>query len=556
VANPATDPLQIPVAIAGGGPVGLMLALFLDLYGVRSVVFNTEPEVRRHPKGSTHNSHTMEHHRRLGIAPRVRDLSLPKDRPTDVAYFTRLTGWELGRIRMPSENEKRRAVANTAATDQVPEPLLRANQMYVEAFLLEHARTRPNVTIRFGWQLTGLQEDADGVTAEVESAGGRERWRAQYLAGCDGGRSFVRRSLALRYSGFASLDSPYYGGRQNATYFRAPTLYRDHLAHRPGWNYWIVNPKGRCTIISLNRDDEFLSFSKAPDDGAEPTDQDAVRTIIRSIGVDLPIQIIGHWPWTAGVALVADRFGAGRVALAGDAAHLFTPTGGFGMNTGMDDASNLAWKLAALVQGWGGAGLLASYEIERKPIAHRNTTAARELSKQLASMPDITLVDEDSPAGEATRRKVSAHLAGMTEEYASIGVQLGARYDGSPVITEDGAPPPDQLERYTPSGVPGGRAPHYWPGPGRGYGDSLFDKFGRGFTLLRLGRHAGDASSLIGAARKRNIPLTVIDLPSAEARELYGRDLALVRPDQYVAWRGDAPPADPDRVLAQVVGAA
>jgi 2-polyprenyl-6-methoxyphenol hydroxylase-like FAD-dependent oxidoreductase len=544
---------NIPVAIVGGGPVGLMLALYLDHYGVRSVIFNSEPEVRRHPKGSTHNSRTMEHHRQLGIGPQVRDLCLPINRPTDVSYYSTLTGWELGRLPMPSEADKRRAVANSAATDQIPEPLLRANQMYVEAFLLEHARTRPNITIRFGWQAAGLQEDADGVTVEAESAAGRERWRAQYLAGCDGGRSFVRRSLALRYSGFASLDSPHYGGRQNATYFRAPTLYRDYLAHRPGWNYWVVHPKGRCTIISLNNDEEFLAFSKAPDDGTPPSDEAAAGTIVRAVGAELPLKIIGHWPWTAGVALVADRFATNRMVLAGDAVHLFTPTGGFGMNTGMDDASNLAWKLAALVQGWGGAGLLASYEIERKPIAHRNTTAARELNKQLANMPDVTLIDENSAAGEATRREVSAHLATMTEEYASLGVQLGARYDGSPIVAEDGAPPPDELERYIPSGVPGGRAPHYWPGTGRGFGDSLFDQFGKGFTLLRLGGKA-DTSHVEAAARKRGVPLKVIELAADDARELYGRDLALIRPDQYVAWRGNAPPANPDRLIGRLIG--
>ena len=551
-----TDSVKnIPVAIVGGGPVGLMLALFLDQYGVRSVVFNSEPEVRRHPKGSTHNSRTMEHHRRLGIAPQVRNLSLPINRPTDVSYYTSLTGWELGRIPMPSEADKRRAVTSSAATDQTPEPLLRANQMYVETFLLAHARTRPNITIRFGWQVTAMKEDADGVTVEAESDGSRESWRAEYLAGCDGGRSFVRRSLALRYHGFASLDSPHYGGRQNATYFRAPTLHRDYLAHRPGWNYWIVHPQGRCTIISLNNDEEFLAFSKAPDDGSPPTDESAARVILRSVGADLPVSIIGHWPWTAGVALVAERFATSRVLLAGDAVHLFTPTGGFGMNTGMDDASNLAWKLAAMVQGWAGANLLSSYEIERKPIGHRNTTAARELNKQLANMPPIDAIDEASPAGEATRRKVSAHPATMSEEYASLGVQLGSRYDGSPIVTEDGAPPADDFLNYTPSGVPGGRAPHYWSGQGRNYGDSLFDQFGRGFTLLRLGGRAPDTSSIEAAAQRRRVPLKAIDLPQSDARDLYGRDLALIRPDQYVAWRGDAPPSDPDRLIGRLIGA-
>jgi 2-polyprenyl-6-methoxyphenol hydroxylase-like FAD-dependent oxidoreductase len=555
MAKPDDETNTTSVAIAGGGPVGLLLALFLDLYGVRSVVFNSEPQPRRHPKGSTHNSRTMEHHRRLGIAPRVRDLCLPIERPTDVSYYTSLTGWELGRIRMPSEADKRRAVASSATTDQVPEPLLRANQMYVEAFLYRHACTRPNIAMRFGWQVDRFDEDADGVTVEAACDGAREVWRAQYLAGCDGGRSFVRRALALRYRGFATLDSPQYGGRQNATYFRAPTLFRDHLARRVGWNYWIVDPKGRCTIISLNNDEEFLAFTKVPDDGAPPTDDSMIRVLVRAIGAELPIGIVGHWPWTAGVALVAERFVAGRVALAGDAAHLFTPTGGFGMNTGMDDASNLSWKLAALVQGWGGAGLLPSYETERRPIAQRNTTAARELNKQLAAMPDTTAIGEDTPTGEAQRRAVGAHVGTLAEEYASLGVQLGARYDGSPIVAGDGAAPADDYVNYVPSGVPGGRAPHVWLGAGRGHGDSLFDRLGPGFTLLRLGHKAADGGAIEAAARRRGVPLTVLDVPQADARDLYGADLALVRPDQYLAWRGNAPPADPDRLMAQVTGA-
>ena len=292
-----------------------------------------------------------------------------------------------------------------------------------------------------------MKEDADGVTVEAESAGVGRESLARAISRRLRRRPQLRAPFAWRcaINGFASLNSPHYGGRQNATYFRAPTLYRDHLAHRPGWNYWVVNPQGRCTIISLNDDEEFLAFSKAPDDGAPPTDESAARVILRSVGADLPVSIIGHWPWTAGVALVAERFIAGRVLLAGDAAHLFTPTGGFGMNTGMDDASNLAWKLAAMVQGWGGANLLHPTRPSGSRSAHRNTTAARELNKQLANMPPIDAIDEDSPAGEAARRKVSAHLATMAEEFASIGVQLGARYDGSPIVTEDGAPPADDF---------------------------------------------------------------------------------------------------------------
>jgi 2-polyprenyl-6-methoxyphenol hydroxylase-like FAD-dependent oxidoreductase len=551
---------SIPIAIVGGGPVGLLLALFLDRHGVRSVIFNSEAEVRPHPKGSSHNSRTMEHHRRLGIAQDIRSFSLPPDRPTDVSYFTRLTGWELARLRMPSEAEKQRAVAASAATDQVPEPILRANQMYVEAFLLAHARTRKNITVRFGWQVDKFEDDDEGVTVEAEAVAGaskdaREKWRAQYLVGCDGGRSFVRRSLALRYHGFAKLDAPHYGGRMIATHMRAPTLYKEHLARRHGWQYWVVNPEVRATIISLRGDEEFLIFSKAPDGEETPDDARLSDLVRRAVGADIPMTMLDHRPWTAGIALVAEQFIAGRVVLAGDAAHLFTPTGGFGMNTGMDDTSNLAWKLAGIVRGWGGKSLLKSYEQERRPVAERNTIAARDLNVHLANLSVPAALEQDSREGEAARQNVRAQISTFGEEFASIGVQLGARYDGSPIIAADGAPPADDYVRYTPSSVPGGRTPHFWMDGGRGYGSSLFDRLGFCFTLLRLGNKAADTGAIEQAARTRNVPLEVLDVPQHEARDLYERDLVLVRPDQYVAWRGNALPADPDRLLAQIIGA-
>jgi 2-polyprenyl-6-methoxyphenol hydroxylase-like FAD-dependent oxidoreductase len=556
-----TETQQIPVAIVGGGPVGLMLALFLDRYGVRSVLFNTEAEVRPHPKGSSHNARTMEHHRRLGIAQTIRSFSLPPDRPTDVSYFTRLNGWELARLRMPSEAEKQRTVAASALTHQVPEPILRANQMYVEAFLLAHARTRPNIAVRFGWQVDKFDDDEQGVTVEAEAVAGaakgaREKWRAQYLVGCDGGRSFVRRSLALRYHGFAKLDAPHYGGRMIATHMRAPTLYRDYLKNRHGWQYWVVNPDVRATIIALRGDEEFLVFSKGRDDqDAPPSDAEMAQLVRRAVGTDLPLSMLDHRLWTAGVALVAEQFIAGRVILAGDAAHLFTPTGGFGMNTGMDDTSNLSWKLAAALQGWGGKNLLRSYELERRPVAERNTLAARDLNVHLANVSVPAAIEQNSAEGEAARLFVGAQLAKFGEEFASIGVQLGARYDGSPIVAPDGAPPADDYVRYTPSSVPGGRMPHFWLDGGRGYGSSVFDRLGFGFALLRLGGKAPDAAPLVQAARARKLPLQVLDVPAIEVRELYERDLVLVRPDQYVAWRGNALPADADRLLAQLAGA-
>jgi hypothetical protein len=297
-------------------------------------------------------------------------------------------------------------------------------------------------------------------------------------------------------------------------------------------------------------------FSKARDDQeTTPTDEAMAQMVRRAVGADLPLTMLDHRPWTAGIALVAEQFIAGRVVLAGDAAHLFTPTGGFGMNTGMDDTSNLSWKLAATVQGWGGKDLLHTYEVERRPVAERNTIAARDLNVHLANLSVPEAIEQDSAEGEAARRHVGAQLATFGEEFASLGVQLGARYDGSPIIAPDGAPPADDYVRYTPSGVPGGRMPHFWLDQGRGYGSSVFDPLLLGFVLLRLGGTTRDTGAIEAAARRRGIPFAALDIAASEVRELYGRDLALVRPDQYIAWRGNALPSDPDRLLARLTGA-
>ncbi|MET0867031.1 MAG: FAD-dependent monooxygenase, partial [Pseudorhodoplanes sp.] len=213
-----------------------------------------------------------------------------------------------------------------------------------------------------------------------------------------------------------------------------------------------------------------------------------------------------------------------------------------------------AWKLAASVQGWAGRSLLDSYEIERLPIALRNTGAARELAKSIGDVKASAEMETDTPAGAAARRETGAYLSTFGEEFASIGVQLGARYDGSPIVSGDEAPPPDDFAGYVPSPVPGGRAPHVWVGKGREPGDSLYDRLGLGFTLLRLGSNAPQANALANAAAERGIPLATLDLPDRDVRDLYARDLVLIRPDQHVAWRGNALPADPDALLSKVTG--
>lgn len=548
------DSTRTPVAIVGGGPVGIVLALFLDRYGVPCVVFDAQEEQPAEPRGNTHNARTMEHYRRLGISAAVRRLGLPDRHPADIVYFTRYAGTELSRLRLASRSLRMRQTAAAPATDQTPEPVHRANQMYVENFLYEHARTRPNITLRLGRRVTALRQNATRVELTAEPADGpAEHWTARYAVGCDGGRSFVRRTLGVHYDGDGALDQDVLGRRATAAHLRLPTFHRDAVTGRRAWSYWSLNSDLVMNLIALNGEDEFFLLTSSIDpDTAGP---DRIRELVRrAAGVPLPVEVLGRRPWTPGVALVAQRLTIGRVLLAGDAAHLFTPNGGFGMNTGIDDTANLAWKLAALLHGWGGPGLLSSYESERRPIARRNTTAARELNAGLGSIERPAFLEEDSTRGAEARARVGDLLRCYGERTHSLGVQLGARYDGSPLVVADGEPPADSWGTYTPSSRPGGRAPHLWLDDWHGPGSSLFDRLGPGFTLLRLGGRAPGSKGLEAAAQAQGMPLTVLDVDLEAARDLYERDLVLVRPDQHVAWRGNQLPSDPGELTALVTG--
>jgi hypothetical protein len=386
---------------------------------------------------------------------------------------------------------------------------------------------------------------------EDGAGAGSEELQCQYLVGCDGGQSFVRHRLGIGFEGEGSLDQQFFGGSMTSTHLRAPGV-AEHLVHAPCWMYWTVSPECPMQLITLDGQGEYVLQTKRGPRDRESRPEDAVALLRRGVGADIDVEVLGQGSWTAGRALVAERYGRGRVLLCGDAAHLFTPTGGFGMNTGIDDAANLAWKLAAVVAGWGGSGLLDSYELERRPIAVRNTAAAHRFARSVGNLYAVADLEADSEIGAAARREALAYLSTFGEQFAALGVQLGARYDASPVIVSDGTDPPaDDLAIYTPSACPGGRAPHLWLASGR----SLFDLLGRGFTLLCLRGRGDDAHRLVAAASQRGVPVTLADLTKPEARELYGRKYALVRPDQHVAWRGDRLPDHADPLLDQLTGA-
>jgi 2-polyprenyl-6-methoxyphenol hydroxylase-like FAD-dependent oxidoreductase len=548
-----SDEIHVPVLIVGGGPVGMTLAMSLHAQNVPCLIVNSETAPRWHPKGSTQNARTMEIYRRLGISRTLRGLGLAQDYPLDIGYFTRLTGWELTRIEQPSEAEKQRQLAVAGPTDQVPEPMLRLNQMICEDYLFKHIEKLQGVDVRFGWQCAAFTPRTDGVGAEIEEleSGRKQRVEAQYIVGCDGGRGIVRRQLGVKYAGdSANPEKPaYLNGPMVSTFVSAPDFFK-RIPHKRCWQYWTVNRdiRSNTMIVDQSTDILFGTTLRNPEDKPDPAV--IARQFIASFGENTNFKIIDNKPWTAGHALVADRFGEGRVILCGDAAHLFTPTGGFGLNTGNDDAFNLAWKLAALTQGWGGPALLASYEIERRPIAQRNTAAGKTLARSVGAVPIGEAINDASPEGDTARKTAADFLSTFGEEFASLGVQLGARYDNSPVIAGDGsAASPDDPAIYAPSSVPGGRAPHLWLDGHR----SLYDQLGKGFTLLRFNRSA-QTGALEHAAKAAKMPLDVVDIASEPGRDLYERDLAVVRPDMVVAWRGNRLPEDCAALVARVTG--
>jgi hypothetical protein len=336
-----------------------------------------------------------------------------------------------------------------------------------------------------------------------------------------------------------------------STFLRAPAFYREAIRGRLCWQYFVGNPRVQANFVALDGKGLFLFSTRLQLQGSEQEAEVIDRRLRLCIGTEAEFEYLGHFAWTAGQGLVADSYGAGRIVLAGDAVHLFTPQGGFGMNTGIDDVANLSWKLAALIHGWGGPNLLQSYAAERRPVAIRNTTAAQQMARRAGVAPVTDDIESVSPVGEQARREAAEfYLRSAEAAYAAIGIQLGARYDHSSIVAGDGLAPPDDPHRYIPSASPGGRAPHVWLAKKQ----SLFDQFGLGFTLLRFAGsgHLNDDVEAIAEARR--IALKIVKVNSPVARDLYQADLALVRPDQHVAWRGNRLPDDFDGLLKVVTG--
>jgi 2-polyprenyl-6-methoxyphenol hydroxylase-like FAD-dependent oxidoreductase len=546
--------LDAGVLIIGGGPCGLVLALELGMRKIPTVLLEEKTTPGSFPAANATQARTMEHYRRLRLAEKVRAQGLPPDYPTDIAYFTRFTKHELARFSLPSARDATALIKTMSGSWSAAELPHRCSQMYVEVVLREAVREMQYVTVERGWRVTAIREADDIVLVDAENVDGHEQrtLRTQYIVGADGARSLTRKTLGVGYIGESSVSRGFLGGRMFAVHFRNPKLY-DLIPHPRAWMYWTINRDRRCLMPTVNGRDEF-AFHTQLESGRRPedvSDGEAKAMVQAAIGAPLDIEILARSSWNAGYTLVAEKFSRGNIFIGGDAAHLFTPTGGLGYNTAVEDAVNLGWKLNAMLRGWGGPTLLDSYQIERQAIAQRNTKYARGFADSIGLFVPPAELEDDTPAGAAARKLTGDHFNHHARfEFNIPGITFGGRYDGSPIIVSDGTvPPPDAANTYVPTACPGGRAPHLWLAGGR----SLYDTLGFEFTLLRFGKNPPDAAPFVAAAESFGLPLSVGDVPTDEARELYGADLALIRPDQIVAWRGNSA-NDARHVLRQASG--
>jgi 2-polyprenyl-6-methoxyphenol hydroxylase-like FAD-dependent oxidoreductase len=530
------------VLIVGGGPVGCALAVDLCLRGVACQLIERDEGISYDMRAMNNSMRTMEHMRRWGIADEIRSCSrVPPEFRRDLVFCTALHGRELGVFRAYGFRPE-------DARDLAAEPGQPMSQKYTARVLRARA-AELGCGVHTGWEFGGDLEQRDGhVSVRVAPTGSPERAvtvRARFVVGADGGRSAVRAAAGIRMSGAGGL------GKHIHAVIGAPRLLED-LTVSPGCFYVLFNPEVGGLVLPSDVDEFNLHLA-----GYEPDDEVGVAELGAKarlvIGQDGEVEVRRSSPYLIH-ELTAETYRRGRVLLAGDACHLFCPFGGFNMNTGIDDAANLGWKLAAALAGWGGELLLDSYTDERRPIALSNCRAASDNVAALVAAIGQVLAsgvpDGDEPAQDEERRRLGRRLYDATyPEWNTHGIVLDQRYTDSPVVVDDGseAPPWDRT-RYVALAKPGHRAPHAWLGDGAPLADSLGD----GLTLLDCGAQRADVDALRVAAANAAVPLAVVRAP--ELAGLYEAPLALVRPDQHVAWRGGRAPADAAGLIDVVRG--
>jgi 2-polyprenyl-6-methoxyphenol hydroxylase-like FAD-dependent oxidoreductase len=536
--NERTPMHNTPVLIAGGGPIGLALAGDLGRRGIATLLVEERDNKLNPAKMLEVSVRTMEFCRQLGIVDKVRNWGFPHDWPLDSVFVTDLQGYELGRVRIPS-------LAAQAHLTVSPERGMPCPQTWFDPILQDFARSFPHVTLRHNTRLESFVQDSEGVTATLRNrrTGRSKTVRAQYLVGCDGFDSTVRNLLGIEIRGEPHIDW------SMTIYLRIPDLPAQHDKGK-AFRYVFVGPEGTWSFLSIVDGKDLWRLQLVDLDEGRLQNADIPALMRRCMGRDIAYTVEHKDLWER-KRTVADRFMDARVFLAGDAAHAHPPNGGLGMNTGIQDAFDLGWKLAAVLGGWGGEVLLESYDHERRPASARAAEVSLKNYRRLRSAAQQNAIYSPTAEGDAARRAIGARLVEENERsWNPVGVHLGYIYHPSPIVVPDGTPKPqDDTYGYAPTAFPGARAPHVWLAPDR----STLDLFGDGFVLLKFAEVPSEA--IEQAAAHRGVPLRVQRIDYAAAAGLYGRALVLVRPDGHVAWRADAAPEDALQLIDTVRGA-
>ena len=542
------------VLIIGAGPVGLTLAIDLAWRGVDVTVVEMRARAAPpEPKCNHVAARTMEIFRRLGLAEKVRNAGLPADYPHDISYRTSFTGTELTRIPIPCRRDRFTAKNGPDCNWPTPEPPHRINQIFLEPILFEHAAAQPRIRIinRSCAEHVMVEDSSASFALRDLDTGTVRRVSCRFLIGCDGARSVVRKAIGAELNGDAIIQ------RVQSTFIRAPGLI-DRQQHASAWGTGAINPRRSGMVYAIDGRERWLvhNYMKSGEGDFDSVDRDACIRTILGVGADFEYEVISKEDWF-GRRLIANRFRKACAFIAGDAAHIWVPYAGYGMNAGIADAMNLSWLLAAHLNGWAPRAILDAYEAERWPITSQVSRFAMSHAeaeiRRRGAVPDE--IEQMGSRGERVRQEVGRLAYEINvRQYACAGLNFGTYYDRSPIIAYDGSEhPPYTMDSYTPSTVPGCRTPHLWCEDG----SSLYDAMGPEFTLLRFDS-ALDVSALQTAARNTGVPLRVLDVGLREACRGACCDggLVLSRPDQHVAWRGNRLPENPSGLIDRVRGAA
>jgi 2-polyprenyl-6-methoxyphenol hydroxylase-like FAD-dependent oxidoreductase len=543
---------ETSVIIAGAGPVGTTLAMDLARLGVPSLLLERRAAIPPNPRCNTTNARSMELFRRLGCADAVRGAGLPADFNTDIVYLTRLNGTEITRFERSTSADVRSGKQHgVAANWPTPEPQHFLSQIYLEPVLRAHAIERWHVDLRSGWELESFTQDESGVSVVATSpeTGAERTLRGRYLVGCDGSGSRVRKAIGSRLDGIPRLNDVC------STYFRSKRI-AELAGSVPGWMLRFVSGG---ILVAIDGDQEWLLHLNVPG-GEDPSTWEPEAAMFAAIGEPFDYEIIDRSRWTPR-AMLATKWRERNVFLAGDAAHVWVPMGGFGMNAGIADATSLSWRLAAALDGWGGDGLLDSYETERAPIGdaiagQAATWALTNGALMVGAQGGLDVLEADTDAGVAARAALDAQLrCDMLSEFECPGFQLGFVYRSSPVVAYDSLTqePEPMVVEFAATSWPGSRLPHVWLGDGA----SIYDRLGTGFTLLRVGVDAPSGDTIVAAASSADAPLSVVVVDRVDVADAWdGVPLILLRPDQHVAWRSrvDPTPDEARAIVATVTG--